>query len=795
MSLKFKKSIKEMTSIDIGYPRSSELNQQIYQNLKQALWLEQRRQIFLAVCDDLGLRDSLVAMLPAELTGLKSQGFTPSKIKTRNLKTFSQSSPDQNSQPKQYQYPPLVTINLNLQYPNPINQISQWLAQAPQFRETQTLTLPTFQILGVENLTHQPPELQWSFLRNLREIESSLLDLELSLLLWLPRPWLNTIEHSAPEFWVYCTKVFEFEGEPTLPINKSQKNQLNNRKSHHLEQPPPLPPPRQVKITKSQNKNFYPLPPLPLNIKELDGIKDRPKQRPKDSVKPLLPSLEFSTNSTNFNQNLPSTIDNDRFASLVEMVLGLISENLDEEEDNLDNFLPLEILQELQKQLGSSQSETQKIAVGFEKLGDFYRDRISAGNISFPNFNIAINAYELLLELIINTSTKNPELKLKNNEDNWTISSLIKAKISWENYQIPIIDILNDLGTLYWMLFRQPADNSDGQLKTLSYLERAIALYQIAASKCNKKTQVETYLRVQKNLGMAYSDLARHREPTDSLRRSVVAYQEAVLHWNLEANPQQYAATLNNLGAACWNLAQYGQPESHLLRAISAYSEALRYSQAEQDPLNYGMLHNNLATAYWNLSQIKGNLELLLKAIEAYKEALKYRTPDRVPAACAATNNNLGTAYWHLASASDGQIQQQLNCLQEAIAAYSRAVKLAQELSANQLTFDVLATYNNLGLTHYQLATETASLLEKANCRSHLEAALKNHLVAYTGWQKRFARPDLSSAKAKSESNKTALAYIVKTIRAFYEQFGLEGQNFALSQLPGDLLPEILRRL
>jgi hypothetical protein len=39
------------------------------------------------------------------------------------------------------------------------------------------------------------------------------------------------------------------------------------------------------------------------------------------------------------------------------------------------------------------------------------------------------------------------------------------------------------------------------------------------------------------------------------------------------------------------------------------------------------------------------------------------------------------------------------------------------------------------------------------------------------------------------------LSYIVKTIRAFYSECGLQGQNLALSKVPGDLLPEILRRL
>lgn len=772
-----------MSLIDISHPQISDLNQQVYQNLKQALWLKLRRQIFLAVCDDLGLRDSLVATLPTELTTLNSQGFTPS-IKNQQQELIYRSLRLENQKSRKERYPPLVTIDLNLQDPNPLNQISQWLAKHPNPNKTEELSLPIFQILGVEKLTRKPPELQWSFLMNLREIESILSTLELNLLLWIPRPWLNTIEHSAPEFWRCRSKVFEFEGEPTLPTNKSSKSRLNNNTSHRLSPPPPPPPSRHVSKTKSRNVKLYPLPPLPLKVQELDGIRDGENRQ---NLKSSSSSFKSTTNVSHSRWE----IDRDKFASLVELVLATIAENLDEKEDSSENFLPLETLQELQKQLGNSKFEAPKIAVGFQKLGDFYRDRVSAGNVSQSNLAIAIHAYELLLELTIDQPKNNDR-----SQNNWTLGYLLNSQIALENSQVPIRDILNDLGTLYWMLFRQPATETEGKRETLFYLERAIALYQIAASKIDKQTQAETYVRLQKNLGMALGDLARHREPPENLRRAVVAYQEAVLHCNPQVNPQEYAATLNNLGAACWNLAQYGQPGPHLLGAISAYSEALRYSKPEEDPLNYGMLQNNLATAYWNLSQIEGKVELLLKAIEAYKEALKYRTPERVPAACAATNNNLGTAYWHLASAQAAQTTEQFHFLQEAIAAYSRAVKLAKELSADRLTFDILATHNNLGLAHYQLATnKTASELEEANCRSHLEAALEHHLLAYTGWQKLFASPNLPSGKPQSESHQTALAYIVKTIRALYQQFGLEGQNFALSKLPGDLLPEILRRL
>jgi hypothetical protein len=99
------------------------------------------------------------------------------------------------------------------------------------------------------------------------------------------------------------------------------------------------------------------------------------------------------------------------------------------------------------------------------------------------------------------------------------------------------------------------------------------------------------------------------------------------------------------------------------------------------------------------------------------------------------------------------------------------------------VSFDRYATQNNLALAHYQLAIEPQFSLPKESISTHLEVALYHHLQA------------LQSFNNHSEGYQTVLSYIVKTIRAFYQQCGLQGQNLALSQLPSYLLPEILPRL
>jgi tetratricopeptide (TPR) repeat protein len=340
-------------------------------------------------------------------------------------------------------------------------------------------------------------------------------------------------------------------------------------------------------------------------------------------------------------------------------------------------------------------------------------------------------------------------------------------------------DILNDLGTLYWMLYRTPPNSEEGQ----SYIEQGIEFYRLALKLISPETHPETYARVQNNLGTAYGDLARFSNPGENWQQAVAAYREALSFRTAEMEPLKYAATQNNLGTAYWHLAQYNQPMEHLKNAIVAYSLALAYYNPEQEPLKYGMIQNNIGTAHWNLAQYENPPENLRLAVDAYGEALKYRTPAHVPTACAATQNNLGTAYWHLASQSQITKEERQKFLELCINAYEESLSLAHSMNGAALTFDIFATHNNLGLAHYQLATDQYLNGDKTARSQHLESALDNHLQALNGLNQ------------KPEAYQTTFNYVVKTIRAFHSELGIQGQNLALSKVPGQLLPEILPKL
>ena len=692
-----------MIVTDTASQKVSSWNRQTYQRLKLALTLGLRRQLFVAVCDDLSLRNRLAGKLDAEL------GITEEKKAEQACL-----------------YPKLVTLTLNAQEPNPLAQIAQWISQNP----TSRTCAPGFQILGVEQLTRQPPASQRLFLRRLQVIERNFSQLESTLLLWLPRPWFYTIQQSVPEFWQWHTGIFEFEGEPT-----------------------PLPP---VGASKPEAST------MPVAESRSGTFKQDLQTLTQDFVQPTKPKAEPNPQKT---AQTPAKTDNTEISfqqALADLKLAEETQNSEETASHeLTNpqsptpNLPSGESAQNQQLPPLADAEDSKPPVSpadaYLDLGNYYRHLIEQGEVSEENLSIAVQAYEQALP--------------------------------WLEEPSQVCDILNDLGNLYWML-SHCAGSSEHKL---SYLEKGIQSYQIALTKLTDSEAPGTYAMVQNNLGAAYGDLARYKEPEDSLEQSIRAYEEALRYRKAESEPTKYASTQNNLGTAHWNLAQHQSPVVNLRAAISAYSEALTYYDSKSEPMSWAMIQNNLGTAYWNLAQYEQPESWLELAIAAYQDALIYRTAEVAPAACAATQNNLGTAFWHLADRFPDDVDARGNYLNQCIGAYEKAIALVAQLAQNTppipVNFDTLATYNNLGLAHYQLATEPQFSLNKAAKSAHLEAALNQHLLACQG------------VDTKSDAYQTNLNYIVKTVRAFYQECGISGQNMALSKVPGQMLPKILPRL
>ena len=730
-----------MTATDTASHKVSNWNRQTYQRLKLALSLGLRRQLFVAVCDDLSLRNRLAGKLHAEM------GATSAKelLNAQN-------------------HPKLVSLNLSLSDPNPLGQMAQWLAKNRPSRSP--APIPGFQILGVERLTRQSPTVQRLFLRRLQAIEHNLSRLESTLLIWLPRPWFHTIQQSVPEFWQLHTAIFEFEGEPTpLPPVGASKPEASK----------PSPPSEEA--TGSFKEDLRSLLAQDLvkladigQEKQHDGDFKHPQSGSEVPFNALgggfppvtnYPTFPYSTPGSPL--SVPKEPTENRVSPLQpDLRVGDSVQKSEptqsNEQANNDEFQIPDI--KLGEAAVPSQASVQQPSANstapqadaYLQLGNYYRQAIEQGDASEENLAIAIQAYEQALQYL--------------GEDSPHLS-----------------DILNDVGNLYWILSRSPSSTEH----SLSYLEQAIQSYQLALTKLVAEEVPQTYAMIQNNLGAAYGDLARHQDSAENLEQSIRAYEEALRYRRAENEPMKYASTQNNLGTAYWNLAQHQSPVANLRAAIASYAEALSYYNTHSEPMSWAMIQNNLGTAYWNLAQYEQPENWLQLAILAYQDALTYRKPDVTPAACAATQNNLGTAYWHMADRFQEEPEAKARYLELCIVTYESAIALVQQLSRNTppipVNFDVLATYNNLGLAHYQLATEPQFSLEQASKSAHLEAALHQHVQACTG------------VTPQSDSYQTTLSYIIKTIRAFYREGGIAGQNIALSKVPGQLLPEILPRL
>jgi tetratricopeptide (TPR) repeat protein len=889
-------------------------NQKAYLRLKLALSLGLRRQIFLAMCDDVALRNRLAARLYAELGYASPKPIAVRATAAHALDTAvsvasshdslfvvandgdSPSVPSTAPLPASLPYPRLVSLNLNLNDPNPMVQIAEWLAQYPPPKDTNARSRsPGFQILGIERLTRQPALVQKRFLNSLQQIEHYLSCLESPLLLWLPRPWLNAVKQSAPNFWNWHTALFEFEGDPTPVATVAARPPAHHTVStarlepsvsgdchQHIASPvvpvqsaatvhiqeeaaaidlaaPParneLPDGTQLhsalsddgldkgttaQTTETVEHSSTPLAPtssassapvakddlweilthdlaLLSQPKESQGLPSEPiaEEQPDPVVyatEAIVPAIaepvqvadlavpDLNAPSAASGNDQANTVEpagataletkpiaaaiadpvaepqldtaaipssqNQAALDLADLILAVVAEE-DGDHPSSQNAQIIQALQQIE-QLHLQEAPKATLLAAYQNLGNLCRDRIEQGYASSRHLLLTICVYEQTLQWLDDDS------------------------LLWS-------DILNDIGNLYWMLARHELTSDD----SLTYLEQAIAAYQQALTSTNPETRPHNYAMIQNNLGSAYGDMARFRPPAESLEQSVAAYEAALRYRQLHDDPARYAATQNNLGTAYWNLAQHQQPVRRLKQSIASYFEALRYYSPDCEPMHYAMIQNNLGTAYWNLAQqpqtnlgvgtAKGKdlsgADLLQRAITAYQAALVYRTLAAAPAAHAATQNNLGTACWQLAILLANQPEQRYELLQQAIASYKEAIAAVDYLSETKaphthgLSFDPAATHNNLGLAYYQLAIDKHSRESSTQRFAGLEAALHNHLQALQAWQ---AQPDLYQ---------TVFSYILQTMRAFHSEFGTKGQTQALSQVPANLLPDVLKQI
>jgi tetratricopeptide (TPR) repeat protein len=709
-------------------------NQQVYQRLKLAFELGLKHQIFVAVCDDWTQTDALAARLQSEIGPHLSHG------------------------------PGLVSLNLQLNHPDPIAQIRRWLQRrSPPFSTSASrvhppltsvvhdpeshhassynrasLATPGFQILGVETLIRQSASVQWSFLGHLRRLPEHLSELDSSILFWMSRPWRYTIARSTPEFWRCCSGIFEFTGEP-IPRRISAVPMVRDR----------VYVPERYGASASP-KTSDPAIKAPL---VLDPLHVTPWTAPPDATVPETGQPQIAGRFDLSFSELSQAIEPILVANVQETRHLVVSTEVD----------PQQVLVHL-FELKRTHADAATLATTYQCLGSLYRDRLDSERPDLRCVMIAIQAYECALAC-------------------WHQSEHVEDT---RDRQLPVL--ANDIGTLYWMM----ADCVETTDDRILSLQRGEAAYRYTLERLSEIEQPYAWASIQDNLGSLCSDLARMATATalqvKTWKDAIAAYRAALRYQLPELDPQQFATIHSNLGTACWNLAQITEPVIYLEQAIQAYRTALEFFTAERDPWSYAMLQTNLGTAAWNLSRYDRQRDRLQFAIRCYHSALAYRTAENHPTGYAATQNNLGTAYWNLAETFDIRQEREalITSLRDSISAYEQAIMIASQVHDRTdltLSFDLHATYDNLGMAYAYLGTclsRTDDAPERLCC---YEQAVACYVRAIEGYGSDDPRYD------------SILNELTTTLRSLHDREGLSAQNHVFSSIPAPLLADVMRRL
>ncbi|MGD1951552.1 MAG: hypothetical protein ACFB14_18175 [Leptolyngbyaceae cyanobacterium] len=293
----------------------------------------------------------------------------------------------------------LAKLDFDPGQPDLMLQLVQWIKQAPK-------PTPHLQVVGLEAMTQQSMRSQNYFLRSLESIQSLLPHLESSLVLWLSWPWYRTLKQSAPDFWQWRSGVFTFVGEP-VPMATDAPAAL------------PIEDGLYGDVSAKQSPDIWQI--LSKDLAQLEHSDEALDEAPSGAV--AVPRIEQT-------EEEPVAID----------------------VTALDN--PLETISQWEEQ-GATAAE---ITDAYRTLGNHYRDRIEAGEMTPSLLARAIETFERYLH------------KLPKDDAQRSAG-------------------LNDLGTLYWLQAQNQSERAD----LIAGMNRSAEQYQ-AGLAC-KSTDADTYSR------------------------------------------------------------------------------------------------------------------------------------------------------------------------------------------------------------------------------------------------------------------------------------------------------------
>ncbi len=739
----------DLNPVEFNLSEFNACNQEAYLRFKLCLSLNLRRQIFIAVCDDLALRNRLAARLSFDLGNaiptlavLPTVAGEPATVvvgsplhQTAGTQTAGTAKSSLTS------VPPLVSLDLDFGNPNPVAQITQWVKQSTTTKHLRNGDrLPNFQILGIEGLTRKSAGIQKRFLDHLQHIGNHPTGLDSSLILWLTRPWFRMVQLSASAFWQAHTALFEFEGDPTPAPAVARQSA-----SALLSTPRPAPPVNAAApsptFVNGSPADPAAVSPAPVSASSLDNAQRAAATVPSAALPPAPGSTSEPPRRALWEllaDDLEQFDEPIQPAALEEFEEPLL--HLDNAADRRLDVAPIlmsdtgfvppvytfhpplesplhpvalpvqpssaaDLLDHAAAQaLLDAAATAAPPALDFAAFDlDLAATEIAAADATTLEFEVIVppdSDLDIDLDSDLADIADRPAAELQIT-DQIAASPVLEATSAIADIALPILtpDIDRD-----WIeMVRTSANSTAHSLAPGKAAEILQALAGVEQLHQRGATLVD-FAAAYRSLGNLYRDCIEQGNTSEATLLIAIRTYEQTLEW-LEDTAAAWSDVLNDMGNLYWMLSRkVTDPEVVLLyleQGIAAYYLALAPIDPQANPQSYAMLQNNLGSAYGDLARYQDPAVALQNAVQAYAESLRYRDPEEDAARYAATQNNLGTAYWNLA-----QHEQPVARLKQAIAAYVEALRY---YSPEREPLHYAMIQNNLGTAYWNLAQQISN--------------------------------------------------------------------------------------
>ncbi|MDD4664235.1 MAG: hypothetical protein PHD83_06210 [Caldisericia bacterium] len=157
--------------------------------------------------------------------------------------------------------------------------------------------------------------------------------------------------------------------------------------------------------------------------------------------------------------------------------------------------------------------------------------------------------------------------------------------------------------------------------KTLT--EEALEVYQESLKQINKRTNPDTYGRIQLGIGICYINLSYASDQEKNLLKAILKLEEALQYIDPTQNMQNYLLSLANLSSIYYSMASLRDRKKNINKAIEIAEKAIAFKNENNFPELYSDIYRIIGSCYKELMVLDSQKELFDKIHTYYQQALK----------------------------------------------------------------------------------------------------------------------------------------------------------------------------